>query len=219
MARLSSTTLQSEMTQVELGELCHLLRERSWAGMHLEIGTAAGGTLCAMMKAATKQPHFMVVDSMRYYPDQRQIVEQNVISHGLPLKKVTIQEMHSWDGYIKAQKNGDRFDFILVDGSHKLRHVVEDLHWANLLNIGGVLALHDYHPNTPGVIIAADYFLAQNGNYRNAGLSDSLLLLEKINTDAPGGVRLMPDFWATLLQLYLQLRASLNKRLKRAVVR
>ncbi|PAW89313.1 MAG: hypothetical protein B9S33_03195 [Pedosphaera sp. Tous-C6FEB] len=214
MVRSTAVTLAPEMTAAALAELCRLVRTRAWPGGHLEIGTAAGGTLCELMAATPHQPPFVVVDPMTYFPDQRRIVERNLAGHGLALERVSIREMRSQDAYQQARQRGERFDFMLVDGAHKFRHVLADLRWANLLTVGGVLTLHDYDLNTPGVIHAADDFLARNRNYCRQGLTDSLLIIEKTGADAPGGVRLMPMLTAWGWGVYWQWRTSWRKRFK-----
>ena len=59
-----ATTLASEVTEKELKALTVLLEKSGFHGRHLEIGTAAGGTLKAMMAVYedTERPDFVVVD-------------------------------------------------------------------------------------------------------------------------------------------------------------
>ena len=58
------------MTAEEHDFLFELIRDRQLTGQHLEVGTAAGGTLCAMMQCFAEQsrPPFVVVDRMTYFP-------------------------------------------------------------------------------------------------------------------------------------------------------
>ena len=165
MSRACAITLASEMTVDELHALKDIIQTKSLKGKHLEIGTAAGGTLCKMIEAATHRPPFVVVDTMRYFSNQRQIVINNLKQNGLPAENVDIREMTSADAWQKSQKQREIFDFILVDGSHKFRYVIQDLRWAGLLCSGGVLALHDYSSRLEGVQLAADLFLRRNENF------------------------------------------------------
>src|SRR3989304_3223474 len=54
-------TLSAELSNDELSSLINIIREKSFKGKHLEIGTAAGGTLCCMMKAFEdgEHPHYV----------------------------------------------------------------------------------------------------------------------------------------------------------------
>ena len=212
MARASSISLASEMTPNEQAALVEIIRERALPGKHLEIGTAAGGTLCQMMLAARHQPRFVVVDTLKYFPNQRETVLNNLTAHGLPAERVEIREATSAEAYRQAYQAGDRFDFILVDGSHKFFYVMQDLRWARCLNRQGILALHDYSPKFPGVEQPVNYFLARNPGYRKLMLADSLLILEKAEDDPPTDVVTMPPILARLVHLKLQIQKSLQKR-------
>ena len=213
MERHCATQLTSEMTQTELDALRHILGTRRLPGHHLEIGTAAGGTLCEMMGAATHHPPFVVIDTMNYFANQRQIVERNLAAHGLPPEQVEFREMRSWDAFQHARRKLEAFDFVLIDGTHKFRYVMQDLHWAALLNPNGILALHDYTPRLRSVKWAADYFLANNRNYHRIALADSLLLLEKTAPDGPRGPNLLPDPVASFMHPLFQFENSVRKRL------
>lgn len=213
MERTCATQLTSEMTAPELDALRGIFRSHPRPGRHLEIGTAAGGTLCEMMLAAGHRPPFVVVDPMNYFPDQKAVVERNLTEHGLPLAQVEIRVARSWDAFLAARAAGETFDFILIDGTHKFRYVMQDLRWAGLLNPRGILALHDYTPRLRAVKWAADHFLANNRNYHRIALADSLLLLEKTAPDGPRGPRLMSHLSASIMHPLFQFENSVRKRL------
>jgi len=213
MERPCATQLTSEMTPAELDALREIITRNPRPGKHLEIGTAAGATLCEMMRAATHRPPFAVVDPMTYFRDQRQTVERNLTTHGLPLSQVDIRVMRSWDAFRAARSSGETFDFVLIDGTHKFRYVMQDLHWAGLINPHGILALHDYTPRLRAVKWAVDYFLANNRNYHRIGLADSLLLLEKTAPDGPSGPHVMSHAKAALMHPLFQFENSIRKRL------
>jgi len=214
MSRPCATTLASELADEELAALRDLLIKKAWKGKHLEIGTAAGGTLCAMIQAATHRPPFVVIDPMTYFEGQRQTVERNLREHGIDPADVSIRQARSWDALRAAKAAGERFDFIFVDGTHKFRYVIQDMHWAGLLNVGGVMALHDYLPVMPGVRWAADHFLRHNPNYKPVGLVHSLLLIEKVSADRGGAIKIMSGLQAAIVHGWLQISASVRKRLK-----
>lgn len=213
MSRACAITLASEMTRGELHALKSIIQTKAFKGKHLEIGTAAGGTLCKMMEAATHRPPFVVVDTMRYFSNQRQTVINNLKQNGLSPENVDIRETTSADAWQTSQKQREAFDFILVDGAHKFRYVMQDLRWAGLLRSGGVLALHDYSSRLKDVQLAADLFLRRNPNFGKISLTDTLLLIEKKNSGDNDEVNLIPDSLAVLFQLFLQIRQSVRKRI------
>jgi predicted O-methyltransferase YrrM len=126
---------------------------------------------------------------------------------------VDIRVTRSWDELPRARKAGERFDFILIDGTHKFRYVMQDLRWAELVNPGGILAVHDYTPRLRAVKWAVDHFLSRNGNFKPIEIADSLLVLEKASSASARGVRLMPDLMAALMHPLFQLENSVRKRL------
>ena len=203
------------MTPAELAALMQIISERGLPGKHLEIGTAAGGTLCKMLVAAKHHPPFVVVDTMKYFPNQHETVLENLRKNGLPINQVDIRAMTSIEACKQAHKAGETFDFVLIDGIHKFLYVMQDLRWAQSLNVSGILVLHDYSANFPGVQWAADYFLSRNPNYRKVKLADSLLVLEKSGDDPVSGVVIMPAFFAQLIHFYLQAMSSIKKRMNR----
>jgi len=213
MSRHCATELTSEMTGRERDALCAIIRDRALSGKHLEIGTAAGGTLREMMRAAVHRPPFVVIDPMTYFPNQRETVERNLTSAGIPIAQVEIRVSRSWDALHRARAAGEKYDFVLIDGTHKFRYVIQDLHWSGLVNVGGIIALHDYTPQIRAVQAAADHFLSRNRNYRRLQLDDSLLLVEKTAPDEAGGVRLMPNWLATIMHPLFQFENSVRKRL------
>lgn len=213
MNRPCATEFTSELTRNELDALCAIIRDRALPGRHLEIGTAAGGTLCEMMRAAAHRPPFVVIDPMTYFPNQREAVERNLAAAGIPLEQADIRVSRSWDEFHRTRAADERFDFVLIDGTHKFRYVIQDLHWAGRVNVGGVIALHDYTPQIRAVQSAANHFLSRNANYRRVQLVDSLLILEKTGPDGPRGVRLMPGVAASVLHPLFQFENSVRKRL------
>src|SRR5690554_3092111 len=96
-------TLASEMTPEEVNYLVAQLAVFSFPGRHLEIGTAAGGTLWRMMKAVQSQPAFVVVDPMQYFPGQFETVQRNLQSNGLDSTQVDFRVTTSQAAYEQAQ--------------------------------------------------------------------------------------------------------------------
>lgn len=214
--RESATTLASEVSENELASLLSVLKEGKLSGQHLEIGTAAGGTLKELIRAYPdgRRPHFVVVDPMSYFPDQMAIVRRNLSSAHIDPDEVEFRIGKSWPMFLRAEKSKERFSFIFVDGSHKIHHVTEDLAWTRLLDAGGLVCFHDYVPRFPGVMKPVDRFLKQHANYGVVKHVESLLIIKKIR---PG--RLEVSAWdrtrARLQNIYYQLAQSFEKRHKR----
>lgn len=213
--RASATTLEAEMTREESDALDRLLQSANLSGKHLEIGTAAGGTLKRMMAVypAGSRPKFVVVDTMKYFPDQMGIVARNLQSVGVDLAEVDFRVGDSWSEFQKSENAGEVFDFMLIDASHKLNHVTRDLSWARMLKPGGYLCMHDYAPRFPGVTAAADKFLSRYPNYSREKLAGSLLILKKNAASASSEVTAGDRLAAEIRNFFQQLGGSIRKRL------
>jgi predicted O-methyltransferase YrrM len=216
--RESATTLAAEVSEKELAALKALLKARRLKGPHLEIGTAAGGTLKELMRCYpdTERPRFVVVDPMRYFPDQHAIVRKNLAGAGLDPDQVDFRINMSWPAFRHAARAGDRFSFMFIDGSHKIHHVTEDLAWTRLLEPGGIVCFHDYNRNFPGVMLAVERFLARYRNYRVVGQVEALLIVEKTAASVASEISAWDRLRARIINIYHQLQTSAKKRVRRA---
>jgi predicted O-methyltransferase YrrM len=194
--------------------LVNILRGSKSKGKHLEIGTGAGGTLCVMLKAFPKDnlPSFVVVDTMRYFPDQLASVKRNLMRNGFDENAVDIRVAKSDCAFIQAAASQEKFDFILIDGSHKVRAVMNDLRWSRLVNVGGLICLHDYSSRFLGVKYAVNHFLRRNRNYHITAQSDSLLVLQKITESVRLEVTHLDEIYALVLHLPLKLIANWQRK-------
>ncbi|MCE9554296.1 MAG: class I SAM-dependent methyltransferase [Planctomycetes bacterium] len=217
--RKCATSLEGEMTKAEHEFLLGLLRREKFEGAHLEVGTAAGGTLCVMMRAfddATR-PQFVVVDRMTYFPNQMEAVDINLRRHNLDPAKVDFRVAMSTTAFREATERGDTFDFILLDGGHKILNVMADLRWTRLLNVGGMICLHDCVPKFPGVKLSVDRFLAGHPHFQIVGQADSLIALQKVSAATRPEVSRLDRAYALAMHLPLLTRRKLDKwRSKRA---
>ena len=212
--RQSAISVQSELHPAELAALQALLKSAQLRGAHLEVGTAAGGTLRELLLCyPPPRPRFVVVDSFRYFPRQKEIVADNLRSAGIDPEDVEMRAMDSEGALAASTAAGEQFDFILIDANHQARHVISDLRWAKLLRPGGYLCLHDYGPKFPGVAWAADRFLANNRNYRRVSLSVSLLVIQKNETSRRDEVGTADLVLGKILTPLQKLRRSIGKRL------
>lgn len=216
--RTSAQTLSSELWNEELSFLKTLLPNVPSDGRVLEVGTAAGGTLREMMACFEDgaRPRFVVVDPMKYFPDQLEIVQKNLRQHQLDPAGVSFRVATSGEALPAAVTDGERFDFMLIDGAHKIRYVTQDLGWLRLLKPGGVACFHDYNERHKGVVWPVDRFLARHPNYRRSRLVASLLAVEKTGESTGPETGWIDTVWANLCSPWLQLQLSLAKRLRRA---
>tara|TARA_Y100000034_G_C6705331_1_gene311296 strand:+ start:64 stop:690 length:627 start_codon:yes stop_codon:yes gene_type:complete len=78
-----------------------------------------------------------------------------------------------------------QMDFVYIDGDHLYDAVIKDMRdWWPKVNIGGILAGHDYNDNNPGTIQAVNEFAIQNNlEFKVTGTSP-----EKGDADAPSWV-------------------------------
>lgn len=216
--RRCATTLEAEMTAAEHNLLCQTLRELGRTGRHLEIGTAAGGTLCTMLQTFPEQqrPPFVVVDPMQYFPNQLELVRKNLADHGLDPQAVEFRVGTSASVLPEAAARNDAFDFILIDGCHKIRSVTTDLKWTRLLNVGGVVCFHDYTTQLRGVWLAVNRFLQQHPNYERVAQADSLLVVRKTAASPQPEVSAADELYARAWYLPLQIERKWRKFRKAA---
>ena len=216
--RNCAKSLESEISKNEIDSLSYVLKEKKLEATHLEIGTAAGGALCHLMEWYAKigsVPKFIVVDPMQYFPNQFEIVCENIKSRGLPLEKVEFLRTTSAKAFRWAKENNVACDFILIDGNHKIRYVNEDLRWTRFLRPGGLLCVHDYSPRYPGVHLNMKRFLHKYTNYKILSQVETLLILEKKSASQSPEISALDRLWATCLGPWFQLKTSTAKRLKK----
>jgi len=198
----------AEMTDLQIEFLTGLIASEDLPGQHLEVGTASGVTLAAMIQAlpTPRHPAFVVVDNMQYFPDQVNVVRANLERHGIDPDTVEFRIGDSGNLFEEAARAGDSFDFIVIDASHKIRKVTGDLRWTRLLRPGGVVCLHDYHPDFPGVVRSVDRLLDRHPNYERMAQVGGLLTLRKCSETSRPEVSTGDHVWAALWSVALKLR-------------
>ena len=197
----------AEMTEAQIEFLSGLIAGENLPGHHLEIGTASGITLAEMVRARPAQqgPAFVVVDNMRYFPDQLSVVRANLERRGVDPDRVEFRVGDSAEMFSAAQRAGDSFDFMVIDASHRIRKVTADLRWTRLLRPGGVVCMHDYGPQFPGVQRSVDRFLARHRNYERMGKVGSLLALRKSGSSQRREISASDRLWAAAWHVRLKL--------------
>jgi predicted O-methyltransferase YrrM len=208
-----ATTLEAEMTPAEHALLLRMLHDAPGAGKALEIGTAAGGTLCAMLGSfpAHERPPFVVVDPMGYFPRQLDLVQQNLRDHGIDPAGVDFRVATSAVAFPPAESRQETFRFMLIDGCHKIRSVTQDLKWTRLLAAGGIVCFHDFVPKHRGVWLAVRRFLQRHPHYEIVDQADSLLAVRKDATSPRAEVSTWDVLYADAWYLPLQVERKWQK--------
>lgn len=192
-----------------------LLSGAGYQGAHLEIGTAAGGTLKELMGVypdAGTRPPFFVVDPMTYFPDQMAKVRKNLASAGIAPDGVTFHVGTTRSFLAQARAQALQFDFIFIDGDHRQFPVLIDLQMADFLAPGGTIALHDDNDRFPGVGWAIARFLRRNPGFTHLGTTESLTLLRKTGPCQARAVAPGDLIAARLGQTWSSWKRSLRKR-------
>jgi predicted O-methyltransferase YrrM len=212
--RQSAITLEPEISDVEMQMMLSHLKRDQLRGRHLEIGTAAGGTLREMMRSypAETRPPFVVVDPMKYFPDQLATVRKNVASAGVDPDSIDFRISASWPAFHAAERAGERYSFIFIDGSHKVHRVTQDLSWTRLLDTGGLLFMHDYSERMVGVVAAVDRFLAKYPNYKLIERVGHMIAIRKTAPSASPEINWFDRVWANFVNARHQFAASAAKR-------
>lgn len=219
--RPCATTGASELREDELESLLDTVKKHSLKGKYLEVGTAAGGTLWRLMKCFTpsERPPFVVVDPMKYFPGQFDAVRNNLTKHGVDPSDVDFRVQTSLTALDGAEAKGEVFEFMLIDGCHKIRRILEDLRWTERLCVGGVVAFHDYSPEQRGVKIVLDRFVKKNPNFKVLKYTHTLLILKKVEKSLRPAVGAWDRALALLCSPLLQWEYSFKKRQRRRAAR
>ncbi len=216
MVRASATTLESECTEAERALMQRILTTSDLKDRHLEIGTAAGGTLKELIKLYSDRgsvPQFCVIDPLSYYPNQREIIERNLVGAGIDPDSVEFWQGITLDLVTRERSIGGRFDFVFIDGDHRAYPVTVDLQWADLVNKGGFIFLHDSSPKFPGVTWAIERFLQNCPEFEKVGQEGSLVVLHKVAERSKPCVAKADLVAARWWQLRFKWARSLRKRL------
>ncbi|MCB1134773.1 MAG: class I SAM-dependent methyltransferase [Chlamydiia bacterium] len=204
------------MAPEELTCLLNVLKKHQFRGAHAEIGTAAGGTLWRMMACYPEEarPTFVVVDPLRYFPNQLEIVKKNLLENKVDPSPVDFRQKTSDQAVADAVRAGERFDFIFVDGSHKICRVTEDLRWAECLNMGGIIAFHDVCSRLRGVKIAVKRFLRKHPEFVVTAHEGTLVVVKKAAEPGRALVTAWDRLFALACSPFLQIELSIRKRLR-----
>jgi predicted O-methyltransferase YrrM len=121
----------------------------------LEIGTANGGSLFLLARAAADDAHLLSVDLPQGqfgggYPRWRALLYRSFARRGQIIDLLRgdshSEEMRSW---VVNVLGGKPLDFLFIDGDHSYAGVAKDFEmYAPLVKPGGLIAFHDIVPQT-----------------------------------------------------------------------
>lgn len=215
MVRQSSITLESECTHNERKALRDILKNANFKAAHMEIGTAAGGTLKELIGCYPlgKAPQFIVIDPLSYFPDQLDKIKKNLIS-----AEIDPESVDFWQGTTEEFINTDAaqdltLDFLFIDADHRHYPVLVDLAWAAKMNKGGYVCFHDDQPKFPGVGWSIQRFLENNPNFKRVTKADSLVIVQKTDDKREVNISTWDLQVASIRQPLSRLGMSLKKRL------
>jgi SAM-dependent methyltransferase len=214
--RQSSIDLSSECSEEERALIGRILGTGTLSDRHLEIGTAAGGTLKEMIGVYADRetcPQFVVIDPFTYYDNQLEKVRTNLTGAGIDPDSVQFWTGTTQSFIDRERKAGGTFDFVFIDGDHRHYPVMIDLQWADLLRPGGFICLHDRSEKFPGVGWAIDRFLAKNPDMRFVEQAETLVALQKTGPGRPRGVTSADLRAAWAAQLARKWKRSIAKRM------
>ena len=215
--RKCAITMESEIPENEIKVLLSQLSALAFGGRHLEVGTAAGGTLreiCTLYRSINEQiPEFWVVDPLKYFPNQFSVIEKNLSNKNIDIGNIRFLKSKSSDALQIASLEKPCFDFVLIDGSHKESYVTEDLMWSRFLNVGGLLCAHDYSIEFPGVYRSVNKFLKNYKNYEVVFLEGTLIGIKKVSKTITQEISINMRISSTIHGFITQLLTSVRKRI------
>lgn len=139
-----SLSITPAQIKEEILKLIKLLKKRKIKNL-LEIGTADGGTLFLFSKIVEDNGKIITIDLPNGYPRWREILYKSFSEKN---KKIFIikSDSHDIKTYESVKKilNGEKLDFVFIDGDHSYKSVKKDFEtYVKLVKKGGLVAFHD----------------------------------------------------------------------------
>ena len=217
--RACAETFESELGLDALEALKRTIKTSDLKGLHVEIGTAAGGTIREIISSYEDEldcPDFLVVDPMNYFPNQLETVRKNISGLHAAGKVQFIVETGG-SAYKLFQKDSRAISFLLIDGSHKVKYVCQDAQWINNVEVGGLVCFDDFDCGFIGVDWVVKRYVLPTGCFEHLGYHGRLLLLRRIKAGRTPVVSAFDLALSYVLHPIFQLRTSILKRLRRLV--
>lgn len=147
-------------------------------GRVVEIGSLMGKSTVCLMYGGN---HVTTIDHHRGSPELEGLIPEDtesIVRHNLrKFKNIDIAVGRSRD-VAKKWDRKDGIDFLFIDGCHDYLNAMHDLtNWSNFVNIGGLIAIHDY--NFDDVRRAVSYAIAVH-QFEILKRSGSLLYLRRV---------------------------------------
>lgn len=117
----------------------------------LEIGTADGGTLFLFSKIAEKNSKVISIDLPNGYPSWRILLYRSFVKDNQRIYLIR-SDSHKKETLNKVKKilNGEKLDFLFIDGDHSYYGVKKDFEmYGQLVRRGGIIAFHDIVKGSP----------------------------------------------------------------------
>lgn len=151
-------------SRFELAGLVGLVRSRR-PRVVVEIGTARGGTLCMLCRAASQDALVISVDlpggiGGAGYPAWKADIYRQFVRESQQIKTVSgNSHSDSIRSEVVQLLEGRGVDVLIIDGDHGYEGVKSDFqHYSTLVNEGGLIVFHDIVPNPGNPAIEVDQF-------------------------------------------------------------
>ena len=211
------TSLASELRESELRALVAVIEQMGGCEHFLEVGTAAGGTLVSVLetmrsKGALADMKVSVVDTFKYFKDQKSVWEENLKKHEIATDAIQVYEVNSMQAWRAANAAQETYAVILIDAGHKLKDVIRDVRWMGLLKKGGIGAFHDYSDDFAGLKLAINIFLKINPDFAIERQVETLIFIRRKEVSSNNVMPAWIIACMTVISLIMQWKRSLHKR-------
>lgn len=177
--RWCSLSTSSDWKQDEISLLVDYVRDYPGLERFLNLGPTTGEAVSQVMGSLHNHPKLVIIDPMISFSTQMQVIRSNLASCKIDLKNVDIRVKSSQVALREASASGETYDCILIEGVYKIYYLMQCLQWARMLNINGILCLHNYSTMSRSVWIACHRFLKKHKNYRIEKHVGNLLVIRK----------------------------------------
>jgi predicted O-methyltransferase YrrM len=167
----------AQITDHEAAFLFAFIRDRG-IRRTLEVGCGLGKSAVAIM-AATNEPH-VVVDPFQDTFDRRGLA--NIRSAGFGDNLRFIEDLSS-RALPRLLDQGERFEFVFIDGSHRFDDIFVDFYFSDmLLEPGGHVVFHDLWMRTTRLVDS--YVSSNRADYVHVRCPRTVAVVMKVGVDS-----------------------------------